>query len=84
MAAIDVPSSRDVDELEVARELVRQAREAGVGLTGPGGLLKAMTKTVIETALDEELSEHLDMTATIGLGMAVATRATEPARNGAH
>ncbi|WP_171944466.1 transposase, partial [Mycobacterium ulcerans] len=38
---------------------VRQAREAGVGLTGPGGLLKAMTKTVIEIALDEELSEHL-------------------------
>ncbi|EUA86461.1 putative transposase for the insertion element IS2606 [Mycobacterium ulcerans str. Harvey] len=27
VAAIDVPSSRDVDELEVARELVRQARE---------------------------------------------------------
>lgn len=58
-APIDVPNSRDVDELEVARELVRQAREAGVALTGPGGLLKAMTKTVIETALDEELSEHL-------------------------
>ena len=58
-AAIDVPVSREVDELEVARELVRQAREAGVSLTGPGGLLKAMTKTVIETALDEELSEHL-------------------------
>ncbi|MGC7272751.1 IS256 family transposase, partial [Mycobacteroides abscessus subsp. abscessus] len=45
-AAIDVPDSREVDELEVARELVRQAREAGVSLTGPGGLLKAMTKTV--------------------------------------
>lgn len=59
VAAIDVPDSREVDELEVARELVRQAREAGVSLTGPGGLLKAMTKTVIETALDEELSEHL-------------------------
>ncbi|WP_418601430.1 transposase [Mycolicibacterium sp. SCSIO 43805] len=58
-AAIDVPNGRGVDELEVARELVRQAREAGVSLTGPGGLLKAMTKTVIETALDEELSEHL-------------------------
>ncbi|BBX52671.1 hypothetical protein MPOR_37550 [Mycolicibacterium poriferae] len=58
-AAIAVPDSREVDELEVARELVRQAREAGVSLTGPGGLLKAMTKTVIETALDEELSEHL-------------------------
>ena len=58
-AAVDVPDCREVDELEVARELVRQAREAGVTLTGPGGLLKAMTKTVIETALDEELSEHL-------------------------
>ena len=58
-AAIDVPDSREVDELEVARELVRLAREAGVALTGPGGLLKAMTKTVIESALDEELSEHL-------------------------
>lgn len=58
-AAIDVPDARAVDELEVARELVCQAREAGVALTGRGGLLKAMTKTVIETALDDELSEHL-------------------------
>lgn len=46
-------------ELEAARELVRQARERGVALTGPDGLLKALTKTVIETALDEEMSEHL-------------------------
>src|SRR6185312_3432496 len=58
-AAIDVPDGRGVDELEVARELVRHARDAGVALTGPGGPLKAITKTVIETALDEELSEHL-------------------------
>lgn len=58
-AVIEVPDAREVDELEVARELVRQAREAGLALTGPGGLLKAMTKTVIETALDEEMSEHL-------------------------
>ena len=36
-----------------------QAKDAGVALTGPDGLLKALTKTVIETALDEELSEHL-------------------------
>lgn len=58
-AAIEVPEGREVDELEVARESVRQARDAGVALTGPDGLLKAITKTVIETALDEELSEHL-------------------------
>jgi transposase-like protein len=58
-AAIEVADSREVDELEVARELVRQAREVGVSLIGPDGLLKSMTKTVIETALGEELSEHL-------------------------
>jgi putative transposase len=47
------------EELDAARELVRQARGRGVALTGPDGLLKALTKTVIETALDEEMSEHL-------------------------
>jgi putative transposase len=47
------------EELETARVLVRQARSRGVALTGPHGLLKAITKTVIETALDEEMSEHL-------------------------
>ena len=33
-APIDVPDSREVDELRSRRELVRQAREAGVALTG--------------------------------------------------
>ena len=46
-------------ELEAAKELVRQAREQGLSLTGPGGLLKQLTKTVLETALNEELTEHL-------------------------
>ena len=32
------------EELEVARELVRSARERGTALTGPDGLLKALTK----------------------------------------
>jgi transposase-like protein len=30
-----------------------------VALTGPDGLLKALTKTVVETALEEEMSDHL-------------------------
>ncbi len=47
------------EELEIARELVRTARARGAALTGPDGMLKALTKTVIETALDEEMSEHL-------------------------
>jgi putative transposase len=47
------------EELAAARELVRAARDRGVALTGPDGLLKALTKTVVETALDEEMAEHL-------------------------
>src|SRR5690242_15574713 len=42
-----------------AAELVRQARERGLSLTGPDGLLKQLTKTVLETALAEEMTEHL-------------------------
>ena len=43
-------------ELSAARELVRQAQAAGLSLTGPDGLLKQLTKSVIEAALDEEMS----------------------------
>src|ERR1700727_546131 len=46
-------------EAEAARELVRLAREQGLSLTGPYGLLKQLTKTVIETALNEEMTGHL-------------------------
>ena len=46
-------------EQQAAEELVRRAREQGLSLTGPDGLLKQLTKVVIETALDQELTEHL-------------------------
>jgi putative transposase len=46
-------------EQVAAEELVRLAREQGLSLTGPDGLLKQLTKVVIETALDQELTEHL-------------------------
>jgi putative transposase len=46
-------------EQQAAEELVRQAREQGLSLTGPDGLLKQLTKTVLETALTQELTEHL-------------------------
>jgi transposase-like protein len=42
-----------------AVELVRLAKEQGLSLTGPDGLLKQLTKTVLETALSEEMTEHL-------------------------
>jgi len=46
------------EELELARDLVRQAREQGASMSAPG-LMRALTRSVLETALDEELAEHL-------------------------
>lgn len=46
-------------EEAAAKELVRLARERGLSLTGPDGLLKQFTKSVLETALNEEMTEHL-------------------------
>src|SRR5689334_2290740 len=46
-------------EAAAAVELVRLAREQGLSLTGPDGLLKQLTKAVLETALNEEMTEHL-------------------------
>ncbi len=49
------PSAEEI----AARELVRLAKEQGLSLTGPDGLLKQFTKSVLETALNEEMTEHL-------------------------
>ena len=46
-------------EEKLAEELVARAREQGLSLTGPDGLLKQLTKTVLETALGQEMTEHL-------------------------
>lgn len=46
-------------EQQAAVELVRLAKEQGLWLTGPDGLLKQLTRTVLETALSEEMTEHL-------------------------
>ena len=42
-----------------AKELVAYAKAQGLSLTGPEGLLKQFTKNVLETALNEEMTEHL-------------------------
>src|SRR3954454_1176493 len=44
---------------EQAEALIEQAREQGVELLGERGLLKQMTKAVLERALAEELTDHL-------------------------
>ena len=48
-----------VGELELVAGLVRRTKAAGIAVTGPEGLLKTLTKTVIETALEEEMVDHL-------------------------
>jgi putative transposase len=57
----DVINKRPVPtaEAEAARGVLRLAQEHGLSLTGPDGLLKQLTETVIETALSEEDTEHL-------------------------
>jgi putative transposase len=58
----DVAKKKQVEqsaEAQAAVELVRLAQEQGLSLTGPDGLLKQLTKTVLETALNEEMTEHL-------------------------
>jgi len=53
------PRPEPTAEQRAAEELVARAREQGLSLTGPDGLLKQLTKTVLETALDQEMTEHL-------------------------
>jgi transposase-like protein len=48
-----------IDQKELAEALLEQAREQGVSLLGPGGLLAGLTKNVLETALEAEITEHL-------------------------
>jgi transposase-like protein len=52
----------DVDreqQQRLAREIVEQARLDGISLVGPDGLLTGLTKTVLETALEAEMDDHL-------------------------
>lgn len=55
---IDPVTGEIVDQKELAVRVLTQAREQGVSLTGPGGLLSQLTKNVLETALEAELTEN--------------------------
>src|SRR3954452_2146678 len=46
-------------EQAAAAAMVAEAKARGLELTGPHGLLKLFTKNVLETALNEEMTEHL-------------------------
>ncbi|VAZ66441.1 hypothetical protein LAUMK40_02577 [Mycobacterium kansasii] len=53
------PVATELDHRQLAEQLLAQAKEQGVELVGPNGLLSQLTKNVLETALDAEMAEHL-------------------------
>ena len=62
VAKADKPSKSKnagrVDQ-DLVGQLVAQAREQGLELTGEGGLLAQLTKQVLESALEGEIADHL-------------------------
>ena len=59
MAETIEPMAAQIDQQQLAEELVARARADGVQLIGEGGLLTGLTKSVLECALEEEISDHL-------------------------
>lgn len=48
-----------VNQQALAEQLMAEAKASNVELIGPGGLLNQLTKRVLETALEAEMTEHL-------------------------
>ena len=53
------PGVLDAVDEQLLDRLVGQARDGGLQLTGEGGLLAQLTKRLVESALEGELSDHL-------------------------
>lgn len=58
-AGSGVPAVREPDLTGLAEQLVSAAGERGIALTGEGGLLSALTRQVLQSALEAEMSLHL-------------------------
>jgi putative transposase len=68
------PALPPVVDQELADQLLAQAE--GIELLGPDGLLSQVTKAVLERALAEEMTEHLDYETHDPAGRGRATAAT--------
>src|SRR6478672_8657466 len=53
------PDVLDAVDEQLLDRLVGQAREGGLQLTGEGGLLAQLTKRLVESALEGEITDHL-------------------------
>ena len=58
-AGSSVPAVREPDLMRLAEELVSAASDRGIALTGEDGLLTALTRQVLQSALEVEMSHHL-------------------------
>jgi transposase-like protein len=53
------PMTAQIDQQQLAQELVDKTRAEGVELVGQGGLLTGLMESVFETALEAEMTGHL-------------------------
>ncbi|BCJ32288.1 IS256 family transposase [Actinocatenispora sera] len=58
-AAVPAAASGAGLDVRIVRELIERARAEGVSLVGEGGLLQQVIRTVLQTALEAEMAEHL-------------------------
>lgn len=64
------------DMADLAGQMVTRARQSGIELTGTNGLLTALTRQVLQTALEEEMAAHLGYEKHDQAGMGRGTPAT--------
>ncbi len=55
--AVEPPQSSSVDQ-QLIGELVGRAQSEGLQLTGEGGLLQQLTKRLLESAVEGEITDH--------------------------
>ncbi len=53
------PGESEAIEREMVDRVIRQVQEEGVDLLGPNGVLRKITKRILEKALEAEMSDHL-------------------------
>lgn len=59
VSGLDVGVRREPEMQRLAQELVASAQDHGLALTGENGLLTALTKQVLQAALEAEMTHHL-------------------------
>jgi len=74
------PVQADGLDEQLVGKLVEQARASGLQLSGEGGLLQRLTKLVVESALEGEITDHLGYDKHDPAGKNGAIRVTEPGR----